>query len=475
MVFCCKNKSLKYLLPLVAGICCAGLSLHAKSFGRGTNFGTGEVADMGDLPKIGNLTRENFDMSADSYEYVGSNLVARGHAVVKVKSLQITADAVTVNLLTKDLEAAGHVVFSVQTVSNRSMTPEEYENLMKNSVSKLIATGINTQRDGNQKITVTIVRNTAYLTAERASGNLDSGALQFRNFVIKAGYMYFRGEFAERSTDGTLKMFDTRMSTCEYELDSNAHYDIRAHRMTLKPREVNRGLHNYNPDHGEHSLLMLSNLINVWNVPILWLPILYKPRDSNSFGIRFEFGNYNRWGYYLRTVKEFDIIDDPAVVRAGLIVDYYADRGIGVGSMVDIMTQNSKTEFFGYYIRDRNPYLFWNKDRGDVEEGYSKDEWFSRFGRYLLPNNRYEFRLSNLTHLTPRLDFRGVLREGENAIRIEVTNLPANRIAAYDRRGVKWRKMNEINVVDINYKKTTYDQWTPMPSGLNSEVKLIKK
>jgi hypothetical protein len=33
----------------------------------------------------------------------------------------------------------------------------------------------------------------------------------------------------------------------------------------------------------------------------------------------------------------------------------------------------------------------------------------------------------------------------------------------------------EINVVDINYKKTTYAHWKPMPSGLNSEVKLIAK
>ena len=73
------------------------------------------------------------------------------------------------------------------------------------------------------------------------------------------------------------------------------------------------------------------------------------------------------------------------------------------------------------------------------------------------------------------LDFKGnILKPGMNDIRIEVTNLPANRIADLDRRGVKWRKMEEINVVDINYKKTTYDQWEPVKSGLNSEVKLLK-
>ena len=73
------------------------------------------------------------------------------------------------------------------------------------------------------------------------------------------------------------------------------------------------------------------------------------------------------------------------------------------------------------------------------------------------------------------LDFDGLLHEGENTIRIEVTNLPANRIAAYDRRGVKWRKFNEINVVDINYKRTTYGEWAPVPSGLNSYVRIYKR
>ena len=72
------------------------------------------------------------------------------------------------------------------------------------------------------------------------------------------------------------------------------------------------------------------------------------------------------------------------------------------------------------------------------------------------------------------LDCRNTLKAGDNEIRIEVTNLPANRIADYDRRGIKWRKMEEINVVDINYRRTTYDQWAPVPSGLNSPVQLVR-
>ena len=73
------------------------------------------------------------------------------------------------------------------------------------------------------------------------------------------------------------------------------------------------------------------------------------------------------------------------------------------------------------------------------------------------------------------LDCQQALKVGMNELRIEVTNLPANRIADLDRRGIPWRKMEEINVVDINYKKTTYDQWAPVPSGLNSEVTLLRR
>ena len=72
------------------------------------------------------------------------------------------------------------------------------------------------------------------------------------------------------------------------------------------------------------------------------------------------------------------------------------------------------------------------------------------------------------------LDCRN-LRKGKNELRIEVTNLPANRISELDRKGVQWRKMKEINVVDINYKKTTYAGWSLMPSGLNSTVRLVQR
>lgn len=65
------------------------------------------------------------------------------------------------------------------------------------------------------------------------------------------------------------------------------------------------------------------------------------------------------------------------------------------------------------------------------------------------------------------------LKPGDNKIEIEVTNLPANRIADMDRRGEKWRIFNEINVVNLQYKPVPYTDWQPLPSGLNGSVRLI--
>ena len=63
-----------------------------------------------------------------------------------------------------------------------------------------------------------------------------------------------------------------------------------------------------------------------------------------------------------------------------------------------------------------------------------------------------------------------LLKDGENTIEVEVTNLPANRITDYDRRGVEWRIFHEINFVNITYQNTKFDTWGVVPSGLLGPV-----
>ncbi len=66
------------------------------------------------------------------------------------------------------------------------------------------------------------------------------------------------------------------------------------------------------------------------------------------------------------------------------------------------------------------------------------------------------------------------LKNGINSLEVEVTNLPANRIADYDRRKINWRIFNEINFVSITYKDVRFDTWQPLPSGLLGPVSIKK-
>ncbi len=77
------------------------------------------------------------------------------------------------------------------------------------------------------------------------------------------------------------------------------------------------------------------------------------------------------------------------------------------------------------------------------------------------------------------LDCGAAVREGENTLTVEVTNLPANRIRQMDIDGTAWRIFKDVNILAIKDGNigvsgvTSYADWEKMPSGLNSAVKLI--
>ena len=111
---------------------------------------------------------------------------------------------------------------------------------------------------------------------------------------------------------------------------------------------------------------------------------------------------------------------------------------------------------------------YWNGDRaklilGDVRESarvYVNDEYVGC--AWSVP-----FEIDCFTRL----------KAGENKIRIDVTNLPANRIRQVDKNGTVWRIFEDINFSvisgsDVGTAATSFAGWALTPSGLNSEVVL---
>jgi hypothetical protein len=66
----------------------------------------------------------------------------------------------------------------------------------------------------------------------------------------------------------------------------------------------------------------------------------------------------------------------------------------------------------------------------------------------------------------------GPLRQGKNQLRVEVTNVAANRIRDLDRRGVRWRIFHDINVVNIDYRPFDASDWPVRDAGLLGPVTL---
>lgn len=376
------------------------------------------LAGMGNsvkLPSMKDFADKNIEASADSYEYVGSNLIAKGHVVIRNKALRITSDSAVINLKSSDAEFAGNVIFRGEVKETKTVDLYEYRELMKDPASKVTILQMMTTPTGRRKLQVEITTNTAYMQAQRLSGNLDTGHFIFRKFTMKAGMLFLSGEIAERYADGNIKIHKAMTSTCEYLLDSNAHYAIGSKEMLVSPREANRSFFNADGDHGDYSILAKNSFLYLWNVPVFWFPALYKPRDFSSFGGRMEFGKDSDWGWYIRLRKDVDILEKPARVKGSVLLDYYDDRGVGYGTSLDITTPESSTEFFAYAVRDRNPYTLWEDDYGEnpdfdaTGEPISDEEWIMQNSRLKIPKDRYEFRLSNITFFNPRLTFRGQL------------------------------------------------------------------
>lgn len=66
----------------------------------------------------------------------------------------------------------------------------------------------------------------------------------------------------------------------------------------------------------------------------------------------------------------------------------------------------------------------------------------------------------------------GLLKDGENTLAVEVTSTGANRIRDLDKRGVKWKIFNDLNMVDYYYKKFDASRWPLAEYGLFGPVRL---
>ncbi|MGE4564056.1 MAG: hypothetical protein AB7F32_04230 [Victivallaceae bacterium] len=327
----------------------------------------------------------------DRITYVDGNIIVTGNVHIPFGDFDIYADRAIVNPDSRDIDAMGNIQLFRRTRMTGSVTPEELMRLENSAGNAVQITGVTTDLFGNQKIEVNITYVDSKVRAERLSGNLNTGYFQFSKAELTFGAMVGRAAEGVRKPNGIITLKDAEVSSCGYLESRNSHYSVSAKEMELTPRNTSDfTLESAEKDRDEYSVMAYGATWNIYGVPVLWLPVFYKPRGETLGLAQIQAGENGDWGYYVSLSKKFTVFDYP-YTTARLLFDYYELRGYGYGTSIQSASENSKTAIFAYSIYDLRPH-----ESTDVRNyGIST------------PHGRYDFRISNMTHIDPTLDFRG--------------------------------------------------------------------
>ena len=230
-------------------------------------FLTAGASTFGDLKK---LTPDDFKrLHADSWRAVGHNVIISGNAYLPAGPMEVFADQIVINMQNGDFEASGNVrIFRWQdgagAVSLKKLAEMEQNNNVRiNDVSSQVSIL------GERTYTAKFSSQTDRITADKVSGNLNSGYLNMLNPTVRYATFVCKAASAERTPDGVITLKDGEVSSCNYLESDNSHYSIAATEIKLTPYESRF----YELRHtefalGDCSILLVNGMVKVYGVPV---------------------------------------------------------------------------------------------------------------------------------------------------------------------------------------------------------------
>lgn len=327
---------------------------------------------------------------ADKWTWDADNIILEGNVVMPSANFHIVADKVILNVESRDVECVGNVRLIARSTTKTTLTNTQLAEIRKYPDVVVEVEDVSFNAFGEPHVNALVYYVTDRVSADKLSGNLITGYLSMQNVRARSENFAIKAKSAVRKSNGDIDLLDADFSTCEYLEEDNAHYSFSASEIRLRSYQDNGfDIKNYDFSIGQHSIFAKNAFVNIYGVPVMWLPVFYKPKDESPGLFDFTAGYTGDWGLFVSMSKEIKISEYP-YVNANLLLDYYSKRGLGYGAEIDIATENSKTNLFAYGIYDTHP------DEG-VDVTYS---------RMRIPHFRYDVRFANVTHITPTFDFR---------------------------------------------------------------------
>lgn len=342
------------------------------------------------LPKKGFKLEDFENIKAKNWTVIDKNITASGGVFIPYKDMELSADKAIINSETGDIEAVGNIRLTRKVKVSGTVTFAMLTQLQKRKDTIVKIDNISGDVFGNQQLNVTVDFLAGTISCHRLIGNLNTGYFKFDQLQITYSTFIAKAKSGERLADGIINLNDAAISNCEYLAHNNDHYSVSAKKIRLVPNSSEvYTLDRTDKEFGDYTVFMFNSVANIYGVPVLWFPVFYKSRDENPSISGFHWGKNSDLGFYVNLYKKFQINDSPNT-NLKVLTDVFSKRGIGLGSRLEVKTENSNTEIFGYAIHDKKPYQTDNYDDYRLE----------------VPKGRYDFRISNITHITPRLDFR---------------------------------------------------------------------
>lgn len=190
----------------IRNICAAGAILAGIILATGTLF----AAPFDNLLSRDGTIR-SVDSSADTYEYIGSNVIARGHVVILAdQDLLLTADKAIFNLDSQDVELSGKVSFSMRRKRIVNMTFADYEKAVRDPYVIVKRLQTKTLPTGQKMIRAEVTDNAMYMNADKAFMNFKTGTIQFKKLYGKKRYALRTGR-----TGGTVLRWLHERAECK--------------------------------------------------------------------------------------------------------------------------------------------------------------------------------------------------------------------------------------------------------------------
>ena len=335
--------------------------------------------------------KELRNIKADHWSLVGTNIIATGNVYIPYGNFTVYADKAIVNFESKDFDASGNIRIYELRKQQATIPLSHLSELCAYPRAEINILGYTINPVGEQQVKVEAVYRGDMFKAQRVTGNLSTGYFKFVDFIGRYKNFTMKAKSGIRSPGGRITVKDAEVSSCTYMENDNAHYSVSCASATLAPQQTSSFGLSGGKDFGDHSLWATNCFAKVYGVPVLWIPAVYKPKDEGLGLVQLKGGYNSFWGGFILASKRYQLSDSPySSVR--LMADYYSARGFGYGADASVVTEYSKTNILGYGIYDINPY----KTTEDTPAH-----------RLTIPNARYNVRVNNVTHLTPRLDFRG--------------------------------------------------------------------